>query len=163
MGNPPVSSRFPSQRASNMDIWLLQCDQPEPTFQQTVKFLVVWCALLLMWHRCNVIRNFQGQQTILKIISASTFNYFLRAVSTGTDRGKQPNQMPQWWKPTSFLGNNNCQQVKLCCDVVMQSKCIKLDKGSQKKIWAPSHIKTVFSRYGDSHDKDKMVVRPSYL
>ena len=50
-GNPPVTGGFPSQRASNMNIW----SQPEQAVEQTVELLVISDIIIPMWHHCNAI------------------------------------------------------------------------------------------------------------
>ena len=47
--------------------------------------------------------------------------------------------------------------VKASVDILL-----KCGVGSWKYSGPHLNIKTVFPRYGDSHVKDKMVVRPSY-
>ena len=48
-GNPPGTSRFPSQRASNAELECLRLYQTE----QVAEPMVVWDAVTLMWRLCS--------------------------------------------------------------------------------------------------------------
>ena len=52
-GNPPVTGGFPSQRASNVDLWYFLCCQPEQSVEQTAEWLVIWDTKMLMWCHCS--------------------------------------------------------------------------------------------------------------
>ena len=55
-GNPLLTSGLLSQRASNADLWCFLFRMPEQCVAQTVELLVIWDAMMLIWHPCNVIR-----------------------------------------------------------------------------------------------------------
>ena len=44
---------FPWQRASNGNIWCFLWFYLQQTSEQTFKLLVIWDAMVLMWHHCN--------------------------------------------------------------------------------------------------------------
>ena len=44
-GDPSATGEFLSQRVNNVE--------PEQAVEQTVELLVIWKALVLMWHHCN--------------------------------------------------------------------------------------------------------------
>ena len=48
-GNTPVTGRFPSQMASNVEFWCCLCCCPN---KQSVKWAVILDAITLMWHHC---------------------------------------------------------------------------------------------------------------
>ena len=56
-GNLLVSSRFHSQRASNVELWWFLCSSPEQTIVQTVKLLVISETIMFIWHNCNAIKK----------------------------------------------------------------------------------------------------------
>ena len=50
------TSGFPSQRASNVELWCVSSVyQLEQTVQQTLKWSINWDAMTLAWHHCDVI------------------------------------------------------------------------------------------------------------
>ena len=53
MGNALVIGGFPSQRASDEELWCFLWCQPEHTAEQTVKRQVNVSVLVLIWRRCN--------------------------------------------------------------------------------------------------------------
>ena len=56
VGNPPVTGGFPSQRASNVELWYFLCCYPECTVEQSVWLPVLWDGAKQMWHHgvCDI-------------------------------------------------------------------------------------------------------------
>ena len=52
-GNPAATKGFSSQRVSNTELWCFLCYQPEQAVKQTVKLMVIWDTMLLMWCQSN--------------------------------------------------------------------------------------------------------------
>ena len=53
--NPLVTSGFPSQWASNVDLWWFLCCKSDSAIEQTIQLPVTWDTIMLIWH--NIIRN----------------------------------------------------------------------------------------------------------
>ena len=47
-GNLPVTGGFPSQKASNMELWCFLCCQPEQAVEQTIELRAIWDAMTLI-------------------------------------------------------------------------------------------------------------------
>ena len=48
VGNPPVTGGFPTQRASDAELWCLPWSAPEQTVEQTIATPVIWDAMALI-------------------------------------------------------------------------------------------------------------------
>ena len=48
-----LGCRFPLQNARNIELWWLHCHQSEQDSEQTIKLLVIWDAMMLIWHHSN--------------------------------------------------------------------------------------------------------------
>ena len=47
-GNPLVTSGFPSQKASNMELWCFRWSAPEQMVEQAVDMEVIWDTMVLI-------------------------------------------------------------------------------------------------------------------
>ena len=55
VGNPSVTGEFPSQRASNAELWCFRSCEPEHPAEQKVRLLLNWNTVMLIMMICFVI------------------------------------------------------------------------------------------------------------
>ena len=65
-GNPLLSSGFPSQRASNAELWYFACCQPKQTFEWIHELPLIRDAMMLMTY-CDVMIFFRKPQQLTSI------------------------------------------------------------------------------------------------